>query len=132
MLSLSGTIKIFHKETFTNVRHIVNLYIDTFTSLSIFSDTALQSLRNLAILKMNNVNTGVGKSLDILKPLSGKNMTFITFSRVSFSQHDGYSSLYNNEGVLNSDKTKYLVKICVREFSSVSSTIFAVAPDAFS
>lgn len=102
--------------SFTGFPHTRELMV-CIESLENFTDTALQSLKSLDVLTLDGPSIGLGASLQILKPLTGKNMTSISFARVYFKGKSVDYNYYNNEGILDAEKTQYLKKICVKHLS---------------
>ncbi|CAG5131211.1 unnamed protein product [Candidula unifasciata] len=130
-LVLTGNVKVFDHSSFRNVPHTRELVINDLNSISNFTDTALEPLQNLDILRVNRVYIGIEKSLQILKPLTGTNMTSISFSRVYVNPHDKALSIYDNQGILNAEKTQYLLHICVEHFSLTESNVYVIQMNTF-
>ncbi|XP_059141002.1 toll-like receptor 4 [Physella acuta] len=118
------------ESTFKNLNHLTDLIIDGFNTLSNFSNMALAYLPSLDSFTLMSENLRKKEALHILKPLVGRNMTLIKFVRVILDSPAGVSSNSMQEDVLDLDKTKYLIQICVGRFEFIHSFLFILDHNA--
>ncbi|BFZ09822.1 hypothetical protein BsWGS_12860 [Bradybaena similaris] len=130
-LKISGNVEKFDHTSFLNVTSVSRLILEDLFAASNFTNTALQPLVHIDSLEISHWLIDLNKTLQSVKPLAGKNMTNISFYKVTRSSHGMFASLYTDDAILDAKKTKYLMSICVRDFSLVDSHIFVVKSDAF-
>ncbi|XP_059141011.1 toll-like receptor 4 [Physella acuta] len=118
------------ESTFKNLNHLKELKIDGSGTLSNFSNKALSYLPLLDSFTLMYVNAGKKQALQILQPLVGRNMTLIKFLRVILGAPTGFTSNSIQDDVLDIEKTKYLIQICVRRFEFIYSSLFILDQNA--
>ncbi|XP_059141004.1 toll-like receptor 13 [Physella acuta] len=118
------------ESAFKNLNHLTDLTIDGSDTFSNFSNTALAYLPLLDSFTLMSTNLRKKEALHSLKPLVGRNMTSIRFLRVILGSHSKYSSYTLQECVLDLDKTKYLIQICVRSFEFSYSNLIILDQNA--
>ncbi|XP_059141007.1 toll-like receptor 4 [Physella acuta] len=118
------------ENTFIRMNQLTVLEIYGYYSLSNFSDMALTHLPLLDTFILSMTHLGTAKVLEIFKPLVGRSMSVISLNSVYLAARETVSSHHMQDGVLDAEKTKYLLQICVRRFEFTRSFLRILEQDA--
>ncbi|CAL1527948.1 unnamed protein product, partial [Lymnaea stagnalis] len=129
-LTLSGSAKVISNQSFINVPHLKELRLTNLGQLSEIDTQGLAQLRFLNRLEINSSTIGVTKTMRALEPLQNQNMTEILLRYIKLTSRNQAPGLINQDGILDRNKTKYLLEICVSKFSLIDSNIYVVTNDA--
>ncbi|CAL1527949.1 unnamed protein product [Lymnaea stagnalis] len=129
-LTLSGSAKIIGNHSFINVPHLRELRLIELDQLTELDTQALVHLKHLNRLEINSSPVGVKKTMRALEPLQKTNMAVIFFRQLFSTSRNQAPDMISQNGILDRNKTKHLLDICVREFTLTDSHIYVITFDA--
>ncbi|CAL1527942.1 unnamed protein product [Lymnaea stagnalis] len=130
-LEITGNVHFMVNSSFENVSQLKTLKMDAFQNVQRVSSGLFEPLTQLDVLDLSFIQLGLKETLELLAPFEGRNMSMISLDAVNRFSHESYTSILSRDGILDAEKMKHVVKICVREIRLSRNKIFVVEESAF-
>ncbi|XP_059161269.1 toll-like receptor 4 [Physella acuta] len=129
-LEFGGSAKYLTSKTFENVQALRELYIPALENIEGISHDIFVPLRNLDVLHLEKVPYGIRRTLSLLWPFRGKNMSSIILYQIPYNFFATDQSLLRHDSFLFANMTENLTNICLRSFNICDNYIFVITEEA--